>query len=211
MQTCPLFFCAKTVPTLKIFSNFHEVDVTVDWPKDIEDVPPFLRGLRRTYPSSEHAYQCLKSLDLETADEFACGGIWSSYTIFEKWPSKAGKKFSDTAAAKQKYWSNAIGIVAKMVSKLDSKTIAKVWKLRFEQKRLNTEVWKPILGAKFAKDSELGKALIKTAPHPLAEMDRRSTLERPSFWGCNYLVKEGMVGANVMGQLLMEQRDRLLA
>jgi predicted NAD-dependent protein-ADP-ribosyltransferase YbiA (DUF1768 family) len=131
--------------------------------------------------------------------------------VYKHWPSPTGKKEKDMLAAKQKAWKGSIGIVAKMVSKLDPKTIAKVWKLRYEPKRLNTAVWKPILESKFAKDSELGKALMKTAPYALAEMDRHSTLKAPSFWGANWIVNKGLVGANVFGELLMEQRARLLA
>lgn len=206
-----LLFWSRGTDAVKIFSNFYGMSLRVEWPSS-DDIPLFMRGLERTYPSSEHAYQALKCMDLASADEFTSSGLFGSFAIFEKWPtSKKGDKFADLRAKKEKAWGKCPGIIAKMVSKLDSKTICKVWGVSFAQRRLST-VWSPILAAKFRAGSALGNALLKTMPLDLIEFDRGSTRAKPSFWGASVNKDDGkVVGANAMGELLMCQRSTLHA
>jgi hypothetical protein len=67
-RTKYLFFWARASASAKRFSNFYDVEdgLTVEWP-DMPEIPSFLRGLTRVYPTTEHAYQSLKVLALALA------------------------------------------------------------------------------------------------------------------------------------------------
>ena len=204
-----LFFWSRGF--VKIFSNFYGAPVVIEWPSSeglSEDIPPFLHGLRRTYPSNEHAYQALKCLDLDSADAFTTSGVFGSFRVFGKWPSKNGKSVSDMVVAKEKAWGECPGIIAKMVSKLEPKVIKRTWGVLFEQRRLSEQVWAPILQAKFSRGSVLAKALVATEGQQLVEYDRSSRL---SYWGAKLNAENGqLVGANAFGELLMRHRLALL-
>ena len=199
-----LFFWSRG--KIKKFSNFYGVEIQVVWPlMSDDDIPDFLRGLTRTYPSSEHAYQALKCGDLGSADEFTTRGLFGNFDVYSVWP-KGGQKF--TPERMRGTWGECIGIVAKMVSKLEPKVIKRTWGVTFQQRRLSEQVWGAILRAKYGRGSVLGKALLATGEKILVEYDRSSRL---SFWGAKLDAKGGLVGANAFGELLMAHRRALQA
>jgi hypothetical protein len=121
-----LFFWSRGSAKVKCFSNFWGVDLSVTWAGEEEGIPAFLWGETRRYPSAEHAYMALRALDNSSACEFEVGGLFASFEIFRKWPM--GKKGSkDMMASKQKAWGECIGIIAKMVSRLEPGVIMRTW------------------------------------------------------------------------------------
>jgi predicted NAD-dependent protein-ADP-ribosyltransferase YbiA (DUF1768 family) len=131
------------------------------------------------------------------------GGLFGDFTVFQKWPMRT--KTENLMPSKEKAWRGCSGIIAKMVSKLEPRTIMKTWAVQWHQIRLSEKVWEPILAAKYTLDNELGQALLATAGLELVEFDRGS---KRSFWGAK-LVDDYLVGANTMGQLLTARRSKL--
>ena len=203
-----LFFWSRGSANVKCFSNFWGMNLSVTWPAN-EGIPEFLGGQTRTYPSAEHAYMALRALDNSSACEFEMGGLFASFEIFQKWPhGKSGSK--DMMASKQKAWRDCPGIIAKMVSRLEPRLILKTWGVNWKpasHKGPLRGVWTPIFDAKYTRDNALGKALMATMPLELVEYDRAP--KKTSFWGAK-LVDGRLVGANTMGELLQERRQRLI-
>ena len=229
-KTDCLFFKARAKPDAKPFSNLFSVNVTIIWPMDCPAV--FLRGLTCMYPSTENMYQALKALDLGTAREFECGGLFASFDIFEKWPCpkmvaamKAREKKSpgnkklpevikmvDMKASKLKEWKDCVGIVAKMVAGLPTALLMKLWGVRLVNVPLAISVWPAILCAKFKPGSQLALALIKTQPKHLVELDIKTyPAPKASFYGGKWSDQDNkLIGENRMGILLMKCRSNLL-
>jgi ribA/ribD-fused uncharacterized protein len=67
------------------------------------------------------------------------------------------------------------------------------------------------LDLKFRRHEELKKALIKTAPHIIIEDIGSRNGERHKFWGAKRTFNGEWEGTNMMGQLLMELRSKLIA
>jgi hypothetical protein len=203
-----LFFWSRGSAKVKCFSNFWGVDLSVTWASEEEEgIPGFLRGETRRYPSAEHAYMALRALDNSSACEFEVGGLFASFEIFRKWPKKGGGK--DMMASKQKAWGECIGIIAKMVSRLEPGVIWRTWGVKWESKKRLINVWRDIFEAKYTAENGLGKALLATMPLELVEFDRAPHHKKMrSFWG-GKLVEGRLVGANTMGGLLQERRVAL--
>jgi predicted NAD-dependent protein-ADP-ribosyltransferase YbiA (DUF1768 family) len=97
-----------------------------------------------------------------------------------------------------------------MVSRLEPRVIWKTWGVNWKpasHKGPLRGVWTPIFDAKYTHDNALGKALMATMPLELVEYDRAP--KKISFWGAK-LVDGRLVGANTMGELLQERRQRLI-
>jgi ribA/ribD-fused uncharacterized protein len=67
------------------------------------------------------------------------------------------------------------------------------------------------LDLKFRQNEELKKALIKTAPNVIIEDIGNRNGERHKFWGAKRTSNGEWEGTNMMGQLLMELRSKLIA
>ena len=189
-----LFFYSRAKGSRKQLSNFWGCDISVVWDSGM------LKGLTRTYPSAEHAYQANKALTIESADMFCVGCIFGSFEVFKRWPSKAGTKTTDMFESKLRTWRECPGIIAKMVSKVKPAVMLKMWGLQFSNEPVHTSIWTPIFNAKFPNG-------LPSALH-LVEFDGKGT----SKWGAKWVSGPGggsLVGQNMMGELLMKHRLNL--
>ena len=183
-----LFFFSRAKGDTKQLSNFWGCELSVEWPAGL------LKGLTRSYPSAEHAYQANKALTLESADKFCVGAVFGDFDVFKKWPTKAGVKTNDKFGAMVKRWGKCPGIIAKMVSKVKPAVQRKLWSLKFANEPVDDAIWTPIFMAKFSKG-------FPSTLH-LVEFDARGT----SKWGAKW-VDGALVGENKMGELMMKHRD----
>jgi predicted NAD-dependent protein-ADP-ribosyltransferase YbiA (DUF1768 family) len=190
-----------------LLSNFSAAPFKIVWPME-EAVPLHLRGKRCRYDTSEHAYQSLKTLDRESAQQFETGGR-VSMNIFKNWPGKG-----DIYADKMKYWgSKGPGISAKMVSNLAPSVARKAFGISLSPKegrsgKLSEElkVWGPILTRKFFSNSDARCILIGTKKDLLVEKSRRPNVA--DYW-CGYYKSGEVVGKNMMGRILMHIRAEI--
>ena len=239
MPSYYLYFGSKMKQNVQKFSNFFKVEggVRITWP--MMDCPcEFLRGRTCVYPSTEHAYQALKTLNLYSAKQFEVGGLFSSFDIFEKWPTdklinklKRLELKNDGSAMctsipyddvqnikpkKEKVWGNGslIGIIAKLAAGLPSALLFHMWGVRLLKKtRISLDVWPAILQAKYRPGTPLAQELLKTGGVHLVEFDKKTYTQYPkkSFYGAKWVEAEKkMRGDNEMGKLLMECRRWLI-
>jgi hypothetical protein len=216
-----LYFGSKMKANVQKFSNFFKVEggVRITW--SMTDCPcEFLRDRTCVYPSTEHAYQALKALNLYSAKQFEVGGLFSSFDIFEKWPTdkiinrlkrlELKKDGSDKQillgaemldymqnikTKKEKVWGNGslIGIIAKLAASLPSALSFHMWGVRLLKKtHISLDVWPAILQAKYRPGTPLAHALLKTEGAHLVEFDKKTYTQYPkkSFYGAKWVESE---------------------
>ena len=191
-------------------SNFARAPFTLTWPRDdvIEDFPPFLRGRTCIYPTSEHAYQATRALDLETARQFESDGC-VSMDAFRRWPVRRGV-VKDLYAQKAKHWGpKAPGIVAKMVTTLKPGLAEQAFGLRLKARGAGLGCWPHILRAKFDHNESARRVLLRTAPATLVEQSRFP--RESNFWAAYVRPDGALVGHNAMGRLVQSERERRLS
>ena len=76
---------------LFVLSNLAASHFTLTWPRDVEEIPPFMRGKECTYPTAEHAYQALKTKNYESARHFEVGALLDKLKVFQRWPKVVGR------------------------------------------------------------------------------------------------------------------------
>ena len=209
-------------------SNFFKVGgggLTITWPHK-DWVPKFLRLKTCTYPSSEHAYQVLKSLNEESAAAMEVGGKFWDFTWLESLDPRKAKHFK----GKQQVGISALTAVSTYNGPPRGDTSFSYNKGKFggyseDQQR---EIWNFVLGEKFNRDvrPDLCALLLATgADTELVELGRGATnggvmqkngkMSKKTFWaGCMKLDKDGKVelhGANFMGRMIMEIRLAMAA
>jgi len=160
----------------------------ITWPKE-SYIPKHLHGVSCEYITREHAFQSLKSANIETAKMFMKDGIFSDWNVFKSWPTSLSSTI-DIKSKTRNYWrkKNNKGIIAKMASSLKDNLLkrhfgAKLTKLNIIYNHEMYKVWKIIFSAFFLKDSSELEILMKTKPSTLYEFGRRST--KTSYWSCN--------------------------
>jgi hypothetical protein len=186
------------------------------------------------YPSSEHAWAALKTLNPTSA--FEVGGTFAKWSVLKAWPCPKAvasmkrlvqSECGDTLPQKLKSlvtvnveerhrraWTpHCIGIIAKMACHLPTQLLAHKYGVRLDPtKRIDKSLWHTILRAKFGGHPELAKRLLATSEKVLVEFDRHSTAKKPSHYGAVWCPdKKRLVGDNAMGKLLMRCRAALLA
>lgn len=203
-------FSSASNKQYRCLSNLAQAPFEISWP-DLPCIPAHLRGQTRTYLSSEHAYQSLKTKDRRSADRL--GSL--SMRAFAQWPKGRGKVV-DMYEKKQAYWGSrgSVGIVALMAAKLDGAvaeqalgiTLTRAW-TPARDFDTQLQIWEPILKAKFEQNDEARALLASTAPYTLVEAAR---FRRPSnYWNAYIQKADGvLVGENMMGRLLQHVRDR---
>ena len=183
----------------------------ITWPNE-NYIPKHLHNVTCEYITREHAFQSLKSANLDTAKMFMKDGIFSDWNVYKSWPTSLSTT-KDIKSKTKRYWKkkNNKGIIAKMASSLKPKLLyhhfgAKLAKLKIEYNHEMYKVWKIIFMAFFVKDSNEWEILMKTKPTLLYEFGRRST--HTSYWSCkiNKTTNE-VIGQNAMGKFLTKFRD----
>jgi hypothetical protein len=200
------------------FSNFYspiDTKLCILWP-DASCIPGFLQGKLRHYSTAEHAYQCLKSKDLASADAFCVGGTFDSWAVYETWP-KSGKTQVNIRKLKEGFWGKKrmLGIIPKMVSNVNPVLLVSQWGVKFSKNSCKwaTEelecIWTTILTAKFGASGNptLQSALAETGTKRLVELNTRAIAN--TVYGAK-MVNGKMIGHNFMGEMLMKIRANLL-
>jgi predicted NAD-dependent protein-ADP-ribosyltransferase YbiA (DUF1768 family) len=188
-------FWSKGPSSVRLLSNFSTCTLLIIC-KD---------GQPRTFPSTEHFYQALKTNNL---DDFTVGGAFAKWSILS---TLFPKMTDEELQSEQKYWDGNIGILAKRV-------ISKALKGTRAQKRalavvllpevvLDTfekasQLWKPILRAKLQQNPEVRMVLESSKNKYLLEFVR-GAIRYGSRWGGIIKNKE-LYGQNWMGKIWME-------
>ena len=203
---------------LRLLSNFSDAPYELTWPTTNDLIPAHLAGVTAVYPSSEHAYQALRSLNRATAHQFERGGCLSDWSVYAAWPvltssSSASFKRVDMAEAKRKFWGEArgcIGIIAKMAVGLPPRVAKEALGLDLippaSDRRLTLEqdlsVWLPILTAKYRANPPHRRALLGTGTGTVLVESGR--FRKPEQYWTAYIDKEAntLIGLNRMGSLM---------
>ena len=113
---------------------------------------------------------------------------------------------------KKKWGKKAPGIIAKMVSNLDTGLSSPTFGIHLKKRALKRDynvlfaIWRPILLAKFQQNEEARKTLLKTGDATLVEKSRFPG-ESKNFWG-GYVGADGRIqGYNLMGKFMMAMRN----
>ncbi len=164
------------------FSNLYKCNVTVDG---------------KTFPSSEHAYQCLQKVN-GSHEDWCVGGK------FADWEYVLGvinEHRSKPVSAEHWKKKNMIGVLAIQVIR-HPKTFGVKLLASNNEMSISKERWFPILDAKFKGD--LLSQLLKTSGI-LVEQDRKAKVRKGKWGG---LVHEGVLyGPNIFGNMLTAFRD----
>jgi hypothetical protein len=162
------------------FSNLYECKVTVDG---------------KTFPSSEHAYQCLQKVD-GSHEDWCIGGKYAD------WDYVLGV-INEHRKVSAEHWKkkNMIGVLAIQVIR-HPKTFGVKLLPPNHAMSISKERWLPILDAKFKGD--LLSQLLKTSGI-LVEQDRKAKVRKGKWGG---LVHNGVLyGPNIFGNMLTAFRD----
>jgi len=215
----PVRFYSNASAPLHVLSNFYESHCVID---------------DETYPSAEHAYQCLQKIVGSRAD-WQVGGRFADWdfvygTVNAERLSQKLKPLSASRWRKKKQ----IGILAVLVIRrpdlfdvtlVDINSMSVEERRRYDTSSLSYEErWRPIFEAKYLKGREIRSVLVKTYPHPLVEFKRgahKKILEafhknghsnalahKAEVWGAYNYGKE-IWGQNVTGVNLTRFRDSL--
>ena len=129
-------FGSNAAAPLRTLSNLADTPFGIRWSNEAalyEAIPPHMRGRCAAYPTVEHAFQALRSLDAHTARAFELAGSLhvrlylpqsretEAASVLSAFPKKAkASKFAfvNLHAKMAAYWGRRAcsGIVAKMVS-----------------------------------------------------------------------------------------------
>lgn len=119
-----------------------------------------------------------------------------------------------------RHWGvKAPGIVAKMMSNLDSKVAYEAFGLHIKPSQSEgkhgspslMDYWPLILRAKFEQNPRAMHVLRSSAPYTLVEKSRFP--RENNFWGAYVCSKEDgtqVIGRNMMGRLIQDVRDSLV-
>lgn len=206
-------------PVLRQLSNFSDARFTYTWPEDINAVPGHMRGHTATYDTSEHAFQSLRSLNLETARAFETGGLFSGYGAFAKWPmlvreprdpdaplrsssSLAAPMFHrvlrhEDRSSKAAYWTarQCSGIVPKMAVGLPPGVIKAAWGLDVGPPKPRVglanhcPLWVPLLVAKYEQNPPHLHALYSATLEPQQVLVETSRYRKPSSYWTAFVEK----------------------
>lgn len=160
----------------------------------------------RHFPSSEHAFQYVRTRGEERRKEYTSeGGFgrWTGFGLFHKVPALAAKK--------EEYWKKKrnIGILAKLAINRTKEE----HKVAMTSEEAHDAFYR-ILWAKFTQNEDLKCVLLDTGDAYLFEFDKSATRldqaipPRRVRWGAQ-VVDNVVVGDNQMGALLMEIRRDL--
>jgi hypothetical protein len=192
-----------------------------------------------SFPSIEQLWHALKAKDKETFLRFTTAGdlgAWSpdffAATTAAKKEAKLAKSLglaSKTQLSPEQrrqlafkcmnYWKkfNLIGIVAKLAANPEYGPSLRLGEEKMDYRRetlpadLEQSVWMVLLRLKYTQNPGVHEKLQGTGAAVLYELDRHSSLQRPSHWGGKLDVSTGqIIGENVMGVYLSRVREELV-
>ena len=216
-------FGAGAGPALRPLSNLADAPLVHTWPAEAAPwVPPHLRGRTAAYPSSEHAFQALRSLDLATARAFESGGaldVRADDAVLAAFPRARGKtRFErvDLRAKVAAYWGRrgCLGIVAKMAVCLPPAVAAAALGLRLGPQHPDAgaaALWVPLLLAKFAgPQGAAHRARLLACPEDALLVEGGRFRDPRQYWSAYVDRAAGcLIGHNRMGALLGRVRLHL--
>ena len=229
-------FSSTSAMPLRFLSNFSDAEFTMTWPSPpsaMPGIPEHMRGRTATYDTSEHAFQALRSLDLESARAFEKGGLFSGYRAFARWPAKIGSKgglpyvatIEDLREKKERYWGKrgCSGITPKMAVNLPPSVLKAHWGVSIAPAHHHGRtfadqllVWRPILMAKFEQNPRHRAALLPRPSSPLLFVERGRFRDPAQYWSAYYQHQSGegmppiIIGGNMMGRLITETRRLII-
>ena len=214
----PVRFYSNASAPLHVLSNFYGSHCVIDG---------------ETYPSAEHAYQCLQKIVGSRVD-WQVGGRFTDWdfvydTVNAERQSHKLKPLSDSRWKKKKQ----IGILAVLVIRrpelfdltlVDINSMDVEERLRYDTRSLSYEErWYPIFKSKYSNQAILS-VLVNTSPHPLIEFKRgahkkivetfnknghsNELAHKAEVWGAYNYGRE-IWGQNVTGVNLTRFRDSL--
>jgi hypothetical protein len=209
---------------LRLLSNFADAPFELTWredaPRDL--IPAHMAGHTGVYPTSEHAYQALRSLNLATARAFEVGGRLASWDVYRAWPASrtTTSKTADMRDRKVAHWGRlgCSGIIPKMAVNLSPRTAKALLGLdlvepngRHHTLEQDFAIWLPILMAKYRANPPHRRMLLDGTGGDDTILYEHGRFSAPDQHWTAHLDKptNRLIGHNRMGNLMRVARALL--